>query len=44
MIKRYDIQPRRRRSTTNDADPKAADDLDRTGPPIAPATVTLEDK
>jgi DNA-binding NtrC family response regulator len=43
MIKRYDIQPRRRRSTTNDADPKA-DDVDRTGPPIAPATVTLEDK
>jgi DNA-binding NtrC family response regulator len=45
MIKRYDIQPRRRRNPTNDHDPQSADDLDRTGPPIAgPLTVTIQDK
>jgi DNA-binding NtrC family response regulator len=45
MIKRYDIQPRRRRHPTNEPDPQSADDGDRNGPPVAgPVTVTLEDK
>jgi DNA-binding NtrC family response regulator len=45
MIKRYDIQPRRRRNPTNDPDPQSADDVDRNGPPIGgPVTVTIHDK
>jgi two-component system response regulator PilR (NtrC family) len=45
MIKRYDIQPRRRRHPASDPDPQSPSGVDRTNPTIAgPLTVTIQDK